>query len=767
MDRYKGTADIIRDYYLYKRTGNNADFVKRVCEYFDRIKSQEINGADLNFLSFLANESGIPHYYDMLFHIEDKNEIGTLDNISLGMLSSFFNDASLCLDSENSKLHRFQKQILDNFTEKKNRYILTAPTSFGKTFIIYQIIKKRKYSNILLVFPTISLLNENYQRVMEMQEFKDYHIHTLSEETIIEGEKNLFIYTPERFLSFLDANTTLTFEFSFIDEIYKIDNGYLIDEDEEKENERDIAYRLALEYICLQSKDVFLAGPYITLKKENSNKSFEIFAEQNNFQVLQYNEYEIVSKHYYDITQRGTYNVDGHMIKIPNKKKYTLLIQIITGLSSPDENTIIYCGRKIDTERYAKKLLENPEVVEKFYAMYTKEKDDIYSMFVEHLEITYGSEWIVVVALKARIGIHHGLIPKYIQKEIINLFNSGQLICLFSTTTITEGVNTPAKNMVITSVKKGIKDLKQFDAKNIAGRAGRFGNHYSGRVIDISAGFINIINGENEILQHKNYDITAPKSDIDYQITKNEYLSIQENMDKDLLNKKAQEMQIPNDILSKFKVIGPRDKIDMYVKISELSAEEKIKIDNLINTVFISKGKNLNWDGFQVILNLIEPFVKNNKLKFQIEYKIITKKKSEYSLLIFLLQSYLDNGFMGMVKYQIENRGERIDNAMRKVAETVYNTFKYQLVKYLGGFDVIYRFIKSKEKNCSIDQVKSIGYLLQKLEYNATTEKAKKVSDFGAPYNIIRKYENPDLIVEYDAYEKYVDSQVKRLLSKE
>ena len=91
-----------------------------------------------------------------------------------------------------------------------------------------------------------------------------------------------------------------------------------------------------------------------------------------------------------------------------------------------------------------------------------KEEDELYKIFVEHLERTYGEEWIVVVALKARIGIHHGLIPKYIQKEIINLFGRGQLVCLFSTTTITEGVNTPAKNIIITSLKKGKKDLKQF-----------------------------------------------------------------------------------------------------------------------------------------------------------------------------------------------------------------------------------------------------------------------------------------------------------------
>lgn len=77
-----------------------------------------------------------------------------------------------------------------------------------------------------------------------------------------------------------------------------------------------------------------------------------------------------------------------------------------------------------------------------------------YEMFLDHLGHTFGNDWIVLEALKGRIGIHHSLIPKYIQKEIINLFNTGVLLCLFSTTTITEGVNTSAKNIIITSNKK-------------------------------------------------------------------------------------------------------------------------------------------------------------------------------------------------------------------------------------------------------------------------------------------------------------------------
>ncbi|MFP3398361.1 helicase-related protein, partial [Brevibacterium sp. SIMBA_078] len=109
---------------------------------------------------------------------------------------------------------------------------------------------------------------------------------------------------------------------------------------------------------------------------------------------------------------------------------------------------------------------------------------DELTAFISHLIGSYKyDDWIVIHALKHKIGIHHGLVPKYIQKEIINFFNSGDLDILVSTTTITEGVNTSAKNLLVLNAKKGDKDLKTFDAKNIAGRAGRFLHHYSGRVL--------------------------------------------------------------------------------------------------------------------------------------------------------------------------------------------------------------------------------------------------------------------------------------------
>ena len=764
MDRLTRTADIIKAYYNYKQTADDAIFIKEVCDFFDFIKDEQLSVPDLNFLIFLANEAGIPQYYDLLKEKFTECQISN-ESINSLTLSALFHDASLVRGD--IKLHRYQKNVLDRFiSRQRNRYVLTAPTSFGKTFLVYEIIRKMNYKNILLIFPAISLLSENYTKLCSWDAFNEYAIHSLSEEMFDLNEKNIFIFTPERFLSFMDAHSQFHFDFAFIDEVYKIDNSFIIDQETLGENERDTAYRLALEFICDLSDDMLLAGPYMMLPMIDAQqkKSFNDFARDNGFSFLRYNQLEIVSKEYTTIKGKQQYYIDEVPVEIGSISKSQKIANIIKSLSSPSENTIIYCGRRSDTESYAKQLLSDQALVASLQESCSGKDLPIYEMFLEHLQSTFGDDWIVLKALKCRIGIHHSLIPKYIQKEIINLFNKGALICLFSTTTITEGVNTSAKNIIITSSKKGTKPLRQFDAKNIAGRAGRFQQHYSGRVIDLNNGFESIVNGQPEILEHKNYDIQSPKTDVDYQITKDKYLSDYDRQEKEFILSQVSASEIPPEVFNCFRVVGPKDKLTLYASISRMPWWAINEIKQISITLAKSNVHNLYWDGFQMIMNMILPIVREDKLKKLISLRVDQK---QHSLITVLLSSYLSGGFLSMVQYYVErqNNPKTKDEAIRTVADYVYNVFKYHLVKYLGLFDVFFRYYVSKSEHINMEDVTGLGLLLQKLEYNALSPVARKVSDYGVPFKLIDCYDSkaPYDKRQFDAYEQHIDEQIRGL----
>ena len=164
MDRIKETADIIINLNKYKK-GELLDFefIKIVCEYFDAIKNEKLLHNDFRFLKYIANSSGIPHFYNILKRFDQQPEIVTFD---LNTFSSILYECILHTD-ENSILHQYQKEIIDKFeVGKLNRFFLSASTSFGKTHLVYEVIKKMKYKNVVLIFPTVALLSENLEKLV-------------------------------------------------------------------------------------------------------------------------------------------------------------------------------------------------------------------------------------------------------------------------------------------------------------------------------------------------------------------------------------------------------------------------------------------------------------------------------------------------------------------------------------------------------------------------------------------------------------------------
>lgn len=726
------------------------ELIINVCNLFEDATKEQLSVADYSFLRFIASEIGIPQYYELLCR---KNQV-SVGEYNLSDLLAVVQDSELFVD-DNLLLHRYQKHVYDSFTtNRQNRYFLSAPTSFGKTFVVYEIIKKISYDNVVLIFPTIALLGENYLKLLELKKhdefWANYQIHTLSDE---DGEtgKNLWIYTPERFMSFIDKHRTQNFDFIFIDEIYKIDNQYIIDTETVGENERDISFRVALFDTCLRSRDILLAGPYITFPKEGGNRSLDYFLRDNEFSILNYNEIEIVNKFCLPVQEKKFYKFDGLNFEISNKDKFKKLFKVLGNLHIENEGTIIYCGKKIETENLAKKLIKNNFCIKKISINL--------QIFIDHLADVFGDDWIVVKALKNGIGIHHGLVPKYIQREIISLFNSGDIFVLLSTTTITEGINTTAKNVIVMSNYKGIKALKHFDAQNIAGRAGRFNSHYTGRVISIDNDFMDTLFEEGESLTHKSYDSKSIKTDVDLEISKKEFLSSNDKSRKDAIQQIVKESDISEDIINSFKTISKIIKVQLFNKIKKLNTNERQKIDIFCKQMMYGV---FNWDGFDTICSILVEYVNESELKSLMSQPI----SNGHVLLTSKVYFYLAQGLMGVIENEKTYYKKSTDSAIRGATKVIFNTFRYQLAKYLGIFDLLYRYCISKEKAISIDDVLGLSSLIQLLEYGSLVDKAKKVNDYGVPYSIVKYYEteDPQIIRSFDSYESKIFKRIKEII---
>ncbi|EPG0607697.1 DEAD/DEAH box helicase family protein [Vibrio fluvialis] len=776
MDRFEEASFIVKSINKYQLgTMDEPTFIKNICSYFDRMKKQNLTSSDLKFLKYISNMCGIPHYYDLMvgkFGHEDR-----INDFDLNTLSSSIYESTLHVDAE-VKIHKYQKQVLSLFNKGcNNRYFLSATTSFGKTYLIYEIIKRMEYNNVILIFPTIALLSENYERLILSPSYKffkeKFNIHTLSDANEL-GDSNIFVFTPERYLSFMDKHQDINVDFVFVDEIYKIDNEFVIDSIN-VENERDTAYRVALQSILNICHDVLLAGPYIELPNKDNvdrNQSFNIFLKNNNFSVIDYNKYEIVNKNQILIGNRFIKVDDDLTIDLKGyskKKKSQQLAKIIRDIRYSGENVILYSKGPGMAEKYANGVITESN---EYNSKISLELES----FINHLSDKFDFDnWIVIESLKNKIGIHHGLVPKYIQKEIVDFFNRGDLDVLVTTTTITEGVNTSAKNLLVLNATKGKKILKKFDAKNVAGRAGRFLHHYSGRVLVLDKKFNEIINGEDDEIRHKNFDSESNKNEIDYFITDDEFLT-----DLDIDNRlklliKQKDRGIPDYVMKMYKVISYSDKLTVFDRIVLLTEQQKQYIRNLV--VQLQKGWSLDFDGLKVVLSVIQPIITNDNLSFLINNETPIKKGPNsgkfYSTLIYALSAYLSEGFSGTVRYnlsRVDQNGENItvDQAVRDSSKFVFNTLKYQLVKYLGVFNIMYKYYLSTQLHNHMDENTGIDKLLIKLEYNATSEKGRLASDYGVPSSIIEYYdqgENQKLIEKFDEFESKKFNIIQSILN--
>jgi hypothetical protein len=756
MDKRQKTIAVVKALYSYQDgLIQMPDLIKIVCDYFDFIKESNLQTGDLKFLKKISNIVGIPHYFDHLRNFQKVEP--ALEDFCLSTLSAHIYESTLHTD-ELRKIHRYQKEVLQLFAKDRvNRCFLSASTSFGKTHLAFDVLKKMKYKNVVLIFPTIALLAENLERLHTDNFFSSYNFHTLSDAVIDAEKDNIFIYTPERFLSFIEKHSIRpNFDFIFIDEVYKIDNEYIIDEDEKQENERDVSYRIAAYYSVMGSADVLLAGPYI----EKYSDSFNRFLSENGILKCDFNKYEIVEKSFHDVKMaRSVAFANNFQILFDDDEngKQARLNKIVS-LIPPKENCIIYCSTPSYAEKYSKKL---PQLID-----FNKMPAD-YQLFVEHVSREYGEDWIVPSCLKKGVGVHHGLIPKYIQKEIISFFNDGLIKAITSTTTITEGVNTSAKNLIVTMNKKGLKPLKKFDAKNIAGRAGRFDCHYSGRVIALQNNFLKDISSESDAIQHKNYDLQSRKDEIDLFYSKNEFLTEADKLRRDAIVVEQSIRKIPDQIIDMFKVVSKAEKITVYDQIVALDQVQMEKLKALIQRVNTPSHIGIDWDGMQVILNCIFPITKG-PMNFLIERKT-NDNEGDHSIMVVILHGYLEGGFKGLVEYNRNHRNENIDTATRSAAKFVYNTAKYQLVKYLGVFNLMYKFHRAQSEGISIDEIAGIDRLLTKLEYNALTEEGRKVSDYGVPAKVLQYYENgknSSLKNNFDSFEKKVFDKVEQLIAR-
>ncbi len=569
-------------------------------------------------------------------------------------------------------LTKEQKDLFDLFSQKR-RLVVSAPTSFGKSRVMREIITHNQYKQIVVIVPTNALLSETYFTFRMDERLSRYNL-IFSTHIEPSDDNSIYIFTPEKFDVYTDEYD-INFDFFVFDEVYKVDS----------KDSRSSVFSNCLYKAYKKQCDYYLIGPYFNKFSESFIKKTNGYFKRYDTDIVQ----KIMTNYLYDSEAK----VSGVSLK-KLKGKDTRLKQIIKNIPG---QTIVYVGRKDTAETRARKIadLTDKEVN-------NSELNDL----IKYIEKNLSKEWRLINCLLRGVAFHHSGIPKYIQTEIVELFNSGVINTIVCTPTLTEGVNTTAKNVVFYDTTKADIDLTGFEVKNIVGRSGRFGQHFVGRAI-----FLEEHVDQNNI-DEINYPIFDYEKipDEDYIQIDTEDLGVEGRNHKERILRQVDELNIPLSLLKKNKYIP-----------------------------------------FENQLELIQHFRSNKDLKSRLQIKSGLPEKQQVDVIIKLVHEVLFSSsdrkeawttanLSRLVKYQIyfnpsikdlilEHDAVREDTRIRNVLELVYKYFEFLFPKYLNAFENIFNFVYS--------DTLSLALMSTHLQYGNDEKYNILLTDAGVPRSII------------------------------
>ena len=117
---------------------------------------------------------------------------------------------------DNKYMHIKQKELSD-LLKKKINIVASAPTSFGKSLLIEEIVASKTYRNIIIIQPTLALLDETR---IKLRKYTDrYKIIVQTSQEYSENKGNLFLLTAERVMEYEHFPKI---DLLIIDEFYKL-----------------------------------------------------------------------------------------------------------------------------------------------------------------------------------------------------------------------------------------------------------------------------------------------------------------------------------------------------------------------------------------------------------------------------------------------------------------------------------------------------------------------------------------------------------------
>ncbi len=347
--------------------------------------------------------------------------------------------------TETLEQRKFRNQLVES-EARDNCYI--APTSFGKSSMMVELISELELAKIFIIVPTKSLLTQTYKLINST--FTDRKV--IFHDEMYGGESNFIaIFTQERALRLLKSEENMKVDALLVDEAHNLFES----------SSRSILLSRLIRRIRArkQSSKIYYFSPLIS---DSDNLKFE---EQQNIDTkrIQFNIKEA------DINE---YRLDGRVYK------YNRFLDVFFGVKS-ERDMLTYIVRNKRSNNFL--YLRAPRKVEKFAGILAEKLPFTENKELEQLAITISKnvheDFYCVELVKKGVLYIHGKLPDLIKEYLeFNFRKIGALNFIVANSVILEGVNLPIDNLyILNTYSLGAKELT-----NLIGRVNRLNEVFSG-----------------------------------------------------------------------------------------------------------------------------------------------------------------------------------------------------------------------------------------------------------------------------------------------
>ncbi|WP_346859445.1 DEAD/DEAH box helicase [uncultured Draconibacterium sp.] len=375
---------------------------------------------------------------------------------------------------------------------------ISAPTSAGKSFIILlKAIEKilEKDGNIIYIVPTLSLVSQvSSDFSIQLKSFGLNHYRISTTYSVQEREKNkIYVLTQEKAITAFSQseNPFHNVRMLVVDEIQNIEKVA-----NENDQRAKTLFDLLIEfrYTCEPELTV-ISGPRVGGLKP---LGIDIFDENDADEEMTKD--SPVASFTYSISQKRNkyfFNQYSEILIQPNK------IEIQNpdfikgyGKSQYNDEFISYMASfvsKLGLE--SRNIIFSPTTkqarttaVELSKTIKTENNDPHLQSLVTYLKETVHEDYDLSNTIVKGFAYHHGKVPTHVRSVLEKAIKDKMINNVICTTTLMQGVNLPAQNIIVRNPnlaiksKDGIKPkLTDYEMANLRGRAGRLLKDFIGR----------------------------------------------------------------------------------------------------------------------------------------------------------------------------------------------------------------------------------------------------------------------------------------------